>query len=131
MNINFKPWKTFTAFKDDNDRRIWLHGISEIALEKFKRGMRSPKSGRVYSRGGRRHRASAAGEYPAVDSGALLASVDTEVTTNKMTIGTGRFYAAFLRNGTSKMRRRKMSDNALQEALDSAPRMRHFARWKT
>lgn len=38
-----------------------------------------PKTGRLYKRGGRVHRASAMGEYPASDTGNLARSISTEL----------------------------------------------------
>lgn len=65
--------------------------------------LEDPKTGRVYYRGGGRlHQASAPGESPAVDTGALVASI-------RMTIGDGGLegiaftrspYAGYLENGT-------------------------------
>ena len=39
------------------------------------------------------------------------------MTSNSVTIGTSMPYSGFLRRGTSKMARRKMSDNALEEGM--------------
>ena len=65
------------------------------------------RSGRVYVIRGKRHKASAAGEYPAKLSGALAASVGYKVTNKRLTIGESAEYAAFLELGTSKMAARQ------------------------
>lgn len=98
----------------------FLDAVGDESVKAFRRGIRSGKSGRVYKRRGGSHRASAPGEYPAKDTGALQASIDTARTPDSVQIGTGEFYAIFLRNGTRKMARRKMSDNALQEGSQRA-----------
>jgi len=41
--------------------------------------MQEPKSGRIYYRGGVEHQASAPGEAPAIDMGALVNSIQTEM----------------------------------------------------
>lgn len=89
------------------------------------------KSGRVYRRRGGSHRASAPGEFPARDSGRLVRSIKKRVTLREATVGTTMFYAKFLADGTSKMARRKMSEDAMKKAL---PRIRgrvfRWVKWK-
>lgn len=46
-----------------------------------------------------------------------------------MTIGTNRPYSIFLRMGTSRMARRKMSDDALKEGMRAAGRMGRWVEW--
>jgi hypothetical protein len=86
--------------------------------------MLGPHSGRIYRRrGGRRHQASVnrpGAEYPANDSGRLLASLKSRQTKDSATIGTDAHYAKYLRTGTRKMARRKMSDHALTEGAEAA-----------
>lgn len=50
--------------------------VRDRAIEGLNTG---PKTGRVYKRGGRVHRASARGEYPASDTGNLARSISTEL----------------------------------------------------
>lgn len=52
----------------------------EAIQERVETAMRSPKSGRVYKRPGGTHQASAPGEAPAVDTGALIGSGHVEKT---------------------------------------------------
>jgi HK97 gp10 family phage protein len=68
----------------------------------------SSHTGRVYTRGGRKHQASAPGETPAVDYGILVNSIATELASSSKAdawaqVGTGVEYAEFLEFGTSKM----------------------------
>lgn len=125
------PWAPLEAFRDNAKTRRWLTLVRLSSLEAFRRGMRSPKSGRIYRRRGRLHRASAPGEYPAVDTGNLIASMKSHQRKNEVGIGTNMFYARFLRTGTSKMARRKMSDNALREGIDASKgKHKGFVRWR-
>jgi hypothetical protein len=130
--IVFKPWREFLAVFDKRVVNDFLRAVARDSEKAFKDGIRSPKSGRMYRRsGGGSHRASAPGEYPARDTGALEASIGTTVSTWSVTIGTRRFYSRFLRDGTRKMARRKMSDSALTEGVKTARhRLKGFAKWK-
>jgi hypothetical protein len=127
----FKPWGSFRAVKDEAVLRRFLRGAADESEDAFKKGMQSKKHGKIYNRRGRRHQSSAPGEYPAIESGRLFASIDTRVDARSMEIGTSMFYSKWLRGGSRIMERRKMSDNALQEGV---PRARHllkgWATWK-
>jgi phage gpG-like protein len=129
--LSFKPWGPFTAIKDKNAVREFLHDAGEKSLKAFRKGMSGPHSGRTYIRsGGRSHRASAAGEFPAIDSGALFANVSTNVNDERMVIGSSRPYSGFLAYGTSRMSARKMSIDALQEGTRGLKFPRHFVVFK-
>ncbi|QBQ72040.1 hypothetical protein Milano_017 [Agrobacterium phage Milano] len=70
-------------------------------------------------------------EYPARDTGDLFRSAKKRVARDEMEVGTNMFYSRFLREGTSKMARRKMSDTALEESLPELERkVGRFAYWK-
>ena len=87
-----------------------------LAVEGIQTG---PKSGRVYRRGGVTHQASAAGQYPASDTGRLAASVRMELpTAGDMTgrVGTAVEYGPFLEFGTSKMAARPWLLRSFEEA---------------
>lgn len=131
--MRFKPWRKFTAYRDRNATQSFIDDTARTGERAFKQGVKGgPKTGRTYrKRGGRLHRASAAGEFPANDTGGLLGSINSRSTRDRAEIGSSKFYAKFLRDGTSKMKRRKMSDNALKLAMPIArSRMKPFARWK-
>jgi phage gpG-like protein len=131
-SIRFSGWRDFEAQKDRSVIRRFLDQVATDSEKAFKRGMRSKKSGKTYSgRSGKRIRASAAGEYPAIDTGELDASIGTRTTDTETTIGTNKFYAKFLREGTGKMARRRMSDDALTEGIKTARhRLKGFVTWK-
>ncbi|KPL70174.1 hypothetical protein ADN00_18920 [Ornatilinea apprima] len=77
-------------------------------IEKIsKESMEGPKSGRLYSRGKKTHHASAPGEPPAVDSGNLANSIQSEVSMQangpRGVVFTNTEYAVGLEFGTRKM----------------------------
>lgn len=130
MNFTFAPWPRFYAKLDEKVIQRYLHGVA-VAVEKtFIEGMRSPKSGQWYWRRSRWHQASAPGEYPAIDTGRLLGSLHSELTQRSAEIGTNMFYSKYLREGTRRMARRKMSDNAMQEGAPKARSLlKGYAKW--
>ncbi|NMC54973.1 MAG: hypothetical protein GYA48_15205 [Chloroflexi bacterium] len=79
-----------------------------LEIEKIsKESMEDPKSGRLYPRGKKTHRASAPGEPPAVDSGNLANSIQSEVSMlsngPRGAVFTNTEYAVGLEFGTRKM----------------------------
>ena len=75
--------------------------------------------------------ASTPGQYPAIQSGRLISSLEYDVSGNKLEVGTKVFYAVYLRGGTRKMARRKMSQNALQEGMKATrSTFKHWAKWE-
>lgn len=67
-------------------------------------GMRQAGGGRTYSRGGRLHTASSPGQMPAIDTGALAASMKYQIARGTYTIRlyTENPYALYQEYGTSK-----------------------------
>ena len=63
------------------------------------------KSGTTYTRGGVSHTASAAGEYPANDTGYLASNINVQPSTTGLSgsVESGANYSAHLEFGTSKM----------------------------
>ena len=96
--------------------------IKEIAVNEISRGA---KSGRFYPRGGEQHQASAAGEYPATDSGFLANNIFVKVAPNGLSgeVESKMNYSAALEFGTSKMAARPFMQ-------PSAERARAFIRKK-
>lgn len=89
---------------------------------RIKRDLSKPGTGRTYGR--RRHRASAPGQAPAVDTGRLRASIANELGRDGRglfaRIGTNVDYAPHLELGTSKMAARPFLRPALAaEAAES------------
>jgi hypothetical protein len=90
--------------------------------------MKGKKSGRFYHRRGKIHRASAPNEYPAIDTGHLFSTIGGEASTSKAVIGTDAPYSLYLRDGTSKMRKRAMSNHALMDSMNEV-KMGRFIKW--
>ena len=130
MAFSFKGWSKFFAQKNQRVVRSWLQTVGDQAQRVFTAGLLGAHSGQIYRRRGGTHRASAPGEYPANDTGNLLASLRQKTSDTEATIGTNVFYAKFLREGTRKMARRKMSDNAIVEGAKRAkPASRGWVAW--
>lgn len=129
MSFEFIPWGRFKAFRDKSVTKRFMKAVGVEGQKAFREGMEGPHSGRKHSN--LPNRSSAAGEYPATQSGQLLASSKHVATDVRTDLGTSKFYGRFLRNGTSKMARRKMSDDALQAGIKEArPQLKGWAKWK-
>lgn len=116
ITIEFQPWRPFLARKKPQEVKRWLKAVGEASEAAFKGGM------------GNFPPASAPGAYPNVRSGRLRKSIRHVVTGDSVTIGSNMFYSIFLRKGTSKMARRKMSDSALKEGMQKA-RLGRWVEW--
>lgn len=82
--------------------------------------MAKPKSGKLYGR----HRASAPGESPAVDSSNLITSIAVILENSlEAKIGTPVEYALFLETGTSRMGARPLWDRVAKESLPTLDTM--------
>lgn len=80
-----------------------------------------PKTGREYPRGDKIHRASAPGEAPATDGGALVGSIyNTRINDFTAAIGSRLDYAFFLEFGTLRMEPRP---SWVPAAEKNAPRL--------
>lgn len=131
MRLTVSGWGRLVARLDEARIHSWLSQVASEGEAAFRAGLEGGHSGRIYRRrGGRVHQASAPGEYPANDSGGLIASLRSESSNREAKIGTNQYYSHYLRSGTSKMARRKMSDDALREGIDrAAPAARGFVSW--
>ena len=107
LEISFKQWAPFWAKRDKAAFKRWLQLVANESEKAFKKMGKYPP-------------ASSPGEYPAVRSGRLRRSIRTKVSDTGVEISSNTSYAGYLRYGTRKMQRRKMSDNALKEGLAAA-----------
>lgn len=123
IEIQFTPWAGLSVMRDNAVDRRWLSAVQDKGVAAFKSGINGSHSGRVGRRkNGETFIRSAAGEYPARDSGDLLKSLRGESDGREAVIGTNVPHSIFLRLGTGKMARRKMSDNALRDGrADAGP----------
>ena len=96
--------------------------IQRIAVEEIGSGGRT---GRKYRRGGKMHTASAAGEYPATDTGNLAQNIFINIDVGGLSgvVESKANYSSFLEFGTSKMAARPFM-------FPSAERARSFIRKK-
>lgn len=114
ITISFEPWGRFYARK--RDIQHWLKAIGDAGTEAFRGGM------------GDHPPASAPGAWPNSRTGKLRGTIRSQVTSNSVTIGTSMPYSIYLRMGTKKMLRRKMSDDALRAGMKSG-RLGHWVEW--
>lgn len=79
--------------------------IAKDARNYMRREMKRPKHGAKYRRKGKVHIASAPGEFPAVDTGALYKSIEYKHRRQSAEIGAiaGPHYATYLEGGTKRM----------------------------
>jgi phage gpG-like protein len=130
--FDFIPWRKFCAFKDKKVLSLFLRSVAKDAETRLKEGIRNPPKTGVKRVG--RKRASinnARQEFPANQTGRLLGSVTSESNANSATVGTTMYYGRYLRYGTRKMRRRRMSDDALSLVVPrSLARLRGWVVWR-
>jgi phage gpG-like protein len=129
FQIQFEPWNRFRAIKDLSGIRAFLRDVARKSEQAFIDGMQSPKAGRTYYSRRGNHQASAADQFPAVQTGALRGSVGTSVGAMEAVVGTNTSYSLYLRDSTSKMKSRRMSKEALEIGLQGARFTKPFARW--
>jgi HK97 gp10 family phage protein len=115
MNLTFQ-----VQIKGDNNkdfRRI-LSNIGFAIEAEAKLLMTGVKTGREYRRRGRIHIASAPGESPAVDTGFLINSIQTDVKSDTETVVTiAAEYAEALEFGTENMAARPFVRPAIDSVL--------------
>lgn len=89
----------------DKGVRRGLYRAGQIVQRDIKEGIKNPpKTGRIYSYRGRKHQASAPGEYAANRSGKLRRSIDFTVEgSNRLIVGSPFDYAKYLEDGTVNM----------------------------
>jgi len=133
FKITFQPWRRFVAYRDRRVTTTFMRDAAKEFNKEYRKAIASPpKTGRMYRRKHGLHQASRPlTEYPANETGALQNSVRSDATSDTATVGTTMFYGKFLREGTRKMQRRKMSDNIVR---DNTPRilarLRGWVVWK-
>jgi len=95
--------------------KAYIKGAVRIQTDARKSIQTGSRSGRIYSVGiGRTHQASAPGEPPKTDTGALVASIAIEPELNAVLVGTALRYGAELEFGRSNMAARPWLVPALE-----------------
>jgi hypothetical protein len=118
IEISFEPWGPFRARKRTEDIHSWLEKVAAASKSAFEAGMAGSPPG-----------PGSAGRYPGIRTGALRGSIKTLVGGDRMEIGTNMPYSLFLRDGTSKMAKRKMSYEALKEGMAAVGRLQLWVEW--
>jgi hypothetical protein len=120
ITIEFTPWNEFYAKKDTAQIHSWLESIGKAAETAFKSG-----ASRQWPGGDAK--GAPPGEWPMRRSGTLLGTIDIEVTSDSMTIGSGAISGrGFDYSGWLQSTGRKMSKEALEQGLKSGA---HLTRW--
>ena len=134
--FDFRPWPLLELEFDRREVNRFFFRVAQEGAQAFRAGMDGPHKGRLYSKRGRFHQASlnrARAEFPASDTGALRKTIKGRSDANSATVGSNMYYSRFLRQGTRRMRPRKMSVQALDIGIANvrgADGFRAWLRWK-
>src|SRR5262245_7162584 len=95
--------------------RAVIRGTEEVRNEAIRLVQSPPKTGRIYTRRGVEHQASAPGEAPATDTGRLVNSITTEYDEQNLSgkVSANTEYAEYLEYGTARMDARPFMRPAL------------------
>lgn len=120
IRIEFTPWHSFHARKIPGAIERWLENVGKTSIRIWMSSMAQGSPG-VHS---------ASGAWPFVQSGHMKSTIGMELGAMEVTIGSNAHrgsapYSLYLREGTSRMDRRKMSDDALKAGMKGA----HLGRW--
>lgn len=128
VKVSFRPRYT-EAYKsyEGAAKRIVGYGLNEIRGVAVKGILAGNKTGITYTRGGVSHTASAAGEYPANDTGFLASNIHVRVSSTGLSgvVESRANYSAHLEFGTSKMAARPFMQPSAEEVK---PKMRRKIR---
>lgn len=119
MNIRISTDKTadkaFSEYKENTHPAVgkMLDDAANIVRSNAVRGIqRGTKTGRIYGK----HQASAPGQYPASDHGALAGSIRIEKLTDARDVGSDKKYGKFLEEGTKNIKARPYLSPSLEAA---------------
>lgn len=103
MTVSWKGEQMVILVSNSISRGLTPAG--NLVMEEAKRLIRSPKSGRTYTRRGKRQQASAPGEPPASVTGRLLRSFRVKVDKTRLiaTVSANIRHAPWLEHGTRRM----------------------------
>ena len=111
-----KALKKFGTDAEKGTKELVVSISALVQSEAIKSIQRGTKTGRVYKRGSVEHQASAPGEAPATDTGALVSSIHRVDGELVAAVGTGLEYGRNLEFGTKKMKARPWLFPALESA---------------
>jgi HK97 gp10 family phage protein len=114
--IGKELFKTATKIPDEITKRLAM-GAIDIRDTIILSMRNTPKKGRIYKRGKKKHISSSPGNPPAIDRGELVRSITFDVGEMEVEIGAeaGAPYASFLETGTKKMEARPFLDPAVEK----------------
>lgn len=140
------PWRKFSVIRDDALVQRWLARSAHTTHAFWVAKMTSSRGGRLYTQElrtnratgaifpigprGRPHRASAPGDFAAIDKGIVKGSIREVVQHWQFEIGSNAPHSIFLFKGTSRMKKRKMSKEALLESKAKWGRIGPFAKFR-
>jgi len=108
---------------DDSYIATQLDVFGDKSKNRIRKEMReTKKGGRVYRRGGKRHVASAAGAFPAIDTGGLAGSIAHDPAKREVRIGSGLEYAGYVNDGTSRMAARPYLEPGVTKTYSDWPK---------
>lgn len=113
IRIEYDRFPQIAARLRSEAAQIVEETVFEVETD-IKTAMAGPKSGRIYDD----HQASAPGEAPAIDTGALINSIQTEIDGTEGAVSTNQEYAEYLEHGTSRMAPRPAWTPAAERARD-------------
>lgn len=131
MRLRFTGWRLFKAGLDEKEMQRWLETVARISAQHMREKITGPHTGKIgYRKGGGRFIRSAPGEFPANDSGELLASVKGVAFKNKAFVAANTPHSTYLRKGTRRMAKRKMTIEALAYGIRASSHLRDgFIEW--
>ncbi len=118
--IGGELFKTATEVPDVITRRLAI-GANDIRNTIILLMRNTPKDGKVYKRGKKKHIASSPGNPPAIDSGNLVASILFDVRDMEVEVGSIINippYPTYLEEGTDKMEPRPFLEPAVEKHKD-------------
>jgi HK97 gp10 family phage protein len=106
VKVTHRPrYKGVLKNYEKSARKVVAYALQETRAIAVQGILSGNKSGATYTRGGASHTASAAGEYPANDTGYLASNINVQPSTTGLSgsVESRANYSAHLEFGTSKM----------------------------
>lgn len=136
MRFKFDGWRQFLATLDEQELALYLRKVATLSEQHMKDKILGPHTGKVgYRKGGGRFIRSVNAEkveFPARDSGRLLASVKGVSFKRKAFVAAQTPYSKYLRGGWGggKVKARRMTVEALDYGIKAAAAYRTgFIEW--
>jgi HK97 gp10 family phage protein len=118
VKVSVRPrYKGVLKKYEQDAKKVVAYGLNEIRGIAVKGILAGNKTGQTYTRGGITHTASAAGEYPASDTGFLASNIHISRSPSGLSgaVESRAKYSEFLEFGTSKMAARPFLQPSAEE----------------